>query len=133
MELQMNPLLEKFHKLVDKLNISEEVIKPLVSGAFGFKEKEKWKLGWIAVGEEKTESLFYNGIFYFRVMFPFFVGFGIRWSGATNKKAFLQTYAGWKLNGQFSIVFRIQSDKTAADGYTSPNTGQALGWNGGTK
>lgn len=129
----MNIWIEKFHKLVDKLNISEEAIRPLVSGAFGFKENDEWRLGWVATGRERSESLFYNGIFYFRVMLPFFVGFGVRWSGATDKKAFLQTYAGWKLNGQFSIVFRVQSDKTAATGYTSPNTGQAQGWDAGTK
>jgi hypothetical protein len=124
---------ETVSKVVSYLDIPEKVIKPLVSGAFGFKEEDKWKLGWVATGEDKTQSLFYNGIFYFRIMLPFFVGFGIRWSGSTDKKAFLQTYAGWKLNGQFSIVFRIQSDKSAAAGYTSPNTGQAQGWNSGTK
>ena len=119
--------------IVSKLNISPDKVKPLISSAVGFKEEDKWKLGWVAVGDDKTQSLFYNGVFFVRVMFPFFVGFGVRWSGSTDKRAFLQSYLGWKLNGEFSVVFRIQSDESAAGGYTGPNTGQARGWENGTK
>lgn len=74
------------------------------------------------------DSLYYNAPIFIRIAFPFFIGIHIRWSGATNKKAFLQTHIGWKLNGRFAIAFRVQSDQTAERGMDFPNPGQAKGW-----
>lgn len=116
------------------LDLPERYIKPLFAICSGFKRNGKWSLGWVHIGEWQGDtSLFYNGIFFLRLMFPFFIGIGIRWSSSTTSRSFLQTYIGWKGNGQFSVVFRIQSDQSAASGYTGPNTGQAQGWNEGTK
>lgn len=139
-EMENPPLLErlrrKFSTFEEKFDISPEKVKPLVSMCLGFKRDGKWKLGWVAFGEDKTYSLFYNGILFIRIMFPFFIGLGIRWSGTGEGREFMQTYLpGWKLNGQVALFprFRIQSDKSAATGTTGPNIGQASGWNEGTK
>ena len=123
-----------FDRISQWLSLSESWIIPIISICLGFKNQSdnKWN-GWIKFGHKADQSLFYNGIFFFRLMLPFFIGFGIRWSGSTTNRAFLQTYIGWKSNGYFSIVFRIQSDQSAAIGYTHPNVGQAQGWMEGTK
>lgn len=119
------------------LDINPKHVLPLVAGAFGFRNLRGDRRGWggrISFGDAETESLFYNAGFYFRLMLPFYVGVGLRWrDGGPGKRSFLQAYAGWKLNGSFSIVLRIQSDASAAAGTTGANFGQATGWNDGTK
>jgi len=120
-------------RITNVLDLPERRIVPLVAVCIGFKRYGRWVPGWVRFGHAADQSLFYNGVFFCRFALPFFIGFGIRWSGSTTSRAFLQTYFGWKLNGQFSIVFRIQSDQSAAAGYTGPNYGQASGWNEGTK
>lgn len=101
----------------------------------------------------QTRSLFRNGLVYARLLFPgglpalllvwvglyaltgWLVPVGlflhVRWCGAGCRRAFLQTGFGWKLNGRFGILLRIQSDDSAAAGVYGPNLGQAAGWREG--
>lgn len=83
-------------------------------------------------GSAHKESLYYNGIIFFRVMLPFFVGLQVRW-GKDVKPSFFQTHIGWKLNGRLAIALRFQSDASAAAGMDFPNPGQAQGWSDGGK
>ena len=88
----------------------------------------------IAFGGSHTESLYYNGIFFFRFNWPFGVFVGIRWAGKDpTKREFWQAGFGYKLNGTFALTFRIQSDASAERGTNGPNWGQARGWDYGTK
>lgn len=77
-----------------------------------------------------TESLFRNGLFYFRLTRPFGIFLHIRWC-AFCRRAFLQSGIGWKLNGRFAVLLRIQSDQSAAEGVHGRNFGQASGWSEG--
>lgn len=69
-----------------------------------------------------------------------FIGVGVRWSekGVTiagKTVAFMQTYIGVKLNGEWAVVprLRFQNDDSAAAGTTGANNHTGLGWNAGTK
>src|SRR4030067_3421167 len=116
--------------------VPEKYIFPLFTICLGYKNAEgKWDWD-VSFGRDKSESLFYNGALFIRVMFPFFVGIGIRWAGKdVTAREFLQTYIGIKLNGEWAVMprFRIQSDESAARGTTGPNHDQARGWKAGTK
>jgi hypothetical protein len=81
----------------------------------------------------KDPSLFRNGIFFMRLCFPFWIGLHFRWCGNTCRRSFLQAGIGWKMNGRFGILLRIQSDESAFQGSTGKNYGQAQGWAVGTK
>jgi len=78
----------------------------------------------------KDKSLFWNGIIFFRLMLPFYVGLQLRWCANCNP-SFFQIGLGWDLNGNFSGVCRFQTDESAAAGVSGPNLGQATGWNDG--
>lgn len=86
--------------------------------------------GWAREGDR---SLFYNGLFFVRLIWPLGIFASVRWSGRTDRKAFLQLGFGWKLNGRAAITFRVQSDRTGARGVNGPNIGQATGWGRGPK
>lgn len=121
-------------KLGNLLSVDEDYTKGY-GLAFGFKENSKWNF---IPRFTKDDSLFYNAILFFRLvtLFGFIpVGFffGFRWSGSTTKKAYLQSGIGIKGNGRFAILFRVQSDPSAATGYNAPNYGQSIGWEFGTK
>lgn len=126
---------------LDRLSIPKEWVFPLFAIVVGYRVAATdnrgggWSLGRIWFGRATDEALFYNGIMTFRFMLPFFFGLSIRWAGSNPaKREFLQCYLpGWKLNGKFSAVFRIQSDNSAAAGFTSPNPNQAQGWMDGPK
>jgi hypothetical protein len=75
-----------------------------------------------------NQSLFYNAAFFVRLAFPFGVFFHFRF---TNQYLF-QTGIGWKLNGRFAILFRVQTDTSAAAGTSGPNYGQSPGYEYGT-
>ena len=102
-----------------------------------------------------TESLFYNAQFFLRVSLPFGIFFGMR-LGSTH---LFQCSIGWKLNGRLNlnpigvalipalwffagfwswwllaslVLYRIQTDTSAAAGVTGPNYGQATGYDFGT-
>jgi len=118
-----------------------ESIKPVVSVVVGVRQTDlhepagwvKWG-AWVAFGKNKTKSLYYNGIFFFRFMFPFWVAIGIRWAGKDpDAREYLQLGIGWKLNGRFAVHARAQSDRRSEKGSTGPNWGQAWGWTDGTK
>lgn len=125
-------------KIVDPLAISPAFIFPIISITLGYKTNYSGRVnGWggrISLLKSETDSLFCNGIFHCRIMLPFFISLQFRWAGSNPQKCeYLQTYIGWKLNGQFSVVLRVQSDESAANGYTSKNYGQAIGWADGAK
>ncbi len=114
--------------------LPENSVFPVACVTLGYKVDGKWKVGDIKFGHQADKSLFFNGVLCVRVMLPLYVGIGIRWAGKNpNAKEFMHTLVGWKLNGAPSIEFRVQSDASSAAGYTSPNAGQAYGWNQGTK
>ena len=75
-----------------------------------------------------TKSLFYNAQFFIRLSLPFGIFFGCR-LGPTY---LFQTGIGWKLNGRFGILLRIQTDASAAAGVSGPNYGQSTGYDFGT-
>lgn len=124
---------------LNKLALSPSYVIPVFACAIGYHVPalDNRGSGWGArtwLGRVTEEKLFYNGVIFFRVMLPFYIGFSIRWSGKNpTAREFLQCYIGWKLNGFFSVVFRVQSDVSAAEGFTSPNPNQAVGWSDGPK
>ena len=91
----------------------------------GICHHEKW-VPWIRF--DNGTSLFYNGLVFIRVALPFWIGINIRFG-----KRFLQMGIGWKLNGRFGTIFRIQTDKSAAEGSHGANYGQAKGYECGPK
>ena len=97
--------------------------------AWLFTEGGKWR--WLPrlCGRQ---SLYYNAVFFFRLCWPLGVFWSVRWSGASDRKALLQSGIGYKLNGRLAVLLRVQSDKTSARGVTGPNFGQAQGFEFGT-
>jgi len=124
---------------LNKLRLPTWCIFPIFAFAVGYRAPatDNRGAGWggrFWIGRVRDEDLFYNGAIFFRFMLPFFVGIHIRWAGRDpSKREYLQIYIGWKLNGALSAVFRVQSDESAAAGFTSPNYGQAVGWEDGPK
>lgn len=107
--------------------IDMESIKS-VGIAWLFKEDDCWCFLPRITG---NDSLFYNAIVFVRLSLPFGVFVHLRW--AKNwRRSFLQAGIGWKLNGRFSPLFRLQSDASAAEGVTGANYGQATGFDYGT-
>lgn len=78
-------------------------------------------------GDCATGSLFRNGLLYVRLLWPLGLFVHVRWCGSC-ARTFLQVGLGWKLNGRFAVLFRVQSDASAAAGVSGPNIGQAAGW-----
>lgn len=76
----------------------------------------------------ENASLFYNGHFFVRISFPF--GIWLHWKPYSDLR--VQLGIGWKLNGRFGVVARVQSDDEAAAGTHGPNFGQARKWDRGT-
>ena len=136
-DMKNPPLLERLRRWIspyqDKLNIPPKYVFPIVSVCLGYRTQRGGWGGRISLGDSETKSLYYNGVFWFRFMLPFYVGIGIRWRGTGEGKEFLQAGLGWKLNGEFGMTLRIQSDASGASGTTGPNKGQAVGWADGTK
>jgi len=83
------------------------------------------------------DALFYNGAIFVRLVFPFGVFVQIRWSGHTDRRAFLQAGVGYKLNGRWGFLFRIpKSDAAATRGAWSGVDGENVstaGWLWGPK
>lgn len=125
-----------FDRAANLLNIPEKYTKEVASVQYGYGTELKPNFKNIRFGGFWTPvhsgSLYYNGVVFVRVALPFFIGFSVRWA-AHKRRSYMQTHIGWKLNGEFAIALRFQSDKSAAEGYTSPNTGQAIGFSDGTK
>lgn len=93
--------------------------------AWIFKDGGKWSFVPRWCGEV---SLFYNAQFFLRLSLPFGMFFGMRLGSVR----LFQCGIGWKLNGRFGILFRVQTDASAAKGVTGPNYGQATGYDFGT-
>ena len=126
-------LRRRLMPLVDKMNLDPRYVVRVVSGCFGFKTEKGWAVGWLAFGNAMSQSLYYNGMFYFRLCLPLWIGLGLRWRGTGIGREYFQFGIGWKTSGQAGLNFRIQSDASAAAGTTGPNSGQAIGWAEGTK
>jgi len=74
-------------------------------------------------------SLFYNGYFFLRIIWPFGVWLHVK----PRIDARCQLGLGWKLNGRFGFTCRLwQTDEAAAAGVQGQNFGQARWWNRGT-
>lgn len=117
------------------LLLDTESIKPIAEVEYGANSQSASVPDYTALtirtgGACTTRSLFRNGMVYVRLLWPFGVFLHVRWCGSC-RRAFLQTGAGWKLNGRFAVLFRVQSDATAAAGTSGPNFGQAPGWSEG--
>lgn len=95
--------------------------------AWLFKEDGVWKF---LPRKVENKSLFYNAVFFIRFLWPLGIFWMMRWA-AEGTRAYWQSGFGFKLNGRFSITFRIQGDKASAEGVTGPNLGQATGFNYG--
>jgi hypothetical protein len=93
--------------------------------AWIFKEEGNWKFSPRLTG---LQSLFYNAQFFWRLSLPFGLFFGMR----LTKTRLFQCGVGWKLNGRLALLFRFQTDASAAAGVTGPNYGQSGGWDYGT-
>lgn len=115
-------------KLGNLLTVDQDFMKS-VGWVCGVKFEDKWKWKPIRVAER---SLFYNGVFFIRFNWPLGLFGSFRWSAATDRKALFQCGIGFKLNGRFALLLRVQSDKTSAAGVTGPNVGQATGFDYGT-
>lgn len=123
-----------------------------VAVAWIFKEGGKWNL---IPRFCSTASLFYNAQFFVRLAFPLGMFIGLR-LGTTY---LFQCSIGWKLIGRLNlnpigvllipalwylfnfwswwllaslVLYRIQTDASAAAGVTGPNYGQATGYDFGT-
>lgn len=81
-----------------------------------------------APAREGRVSLYYNGILFVRLNWPFGVWVQLKWS----RNHRFQTGFGVKLNGRLGVNFRHQSTESAAAGTTGANSGQAQGWERGT-
>lgn len=119
--------------LIDSLAISPSRIVRVFALQWGYGTVDRPNIFNARVGRGGDQSLYMNGLLFIRIMLPFFIGIQIRWGGATTRRAYLQTHFGWKLNGEFGVAFRIQSDASAATGTTGHNYGQAQGYADGTK
>ncbi len=120
---------------LNKFRVDPSRITRIFYWQMGFQINGKWQPSRIRFFTDSTDdALFRNGIIFIRLMLPFFISFQFRWAGKNPQaREYLQTYVGWKFNGYFSAVFRVQSDASAAHGFTSPNHGQATGWEDGGK
>jgi hypothetical protein len=104
--------------------IDDESIRT-VAVAWIFKEDGIWSLKPRLCG---TKSLFWNAQFFLRLSLPFGIFFGMR----LTKNHLFQCGVGWKLNGRLAILFRFQTDESAARGVQGPNYGQSTGYDFGT-
>lgn len=93
--------------------------------AWLFKEGDQWRFLPRITG---NDSLFYNAVLFLRLSLPFGVFFGCRLSS----NYLFQCGLGWKLNGRIALLFRVQTDESAAKGVSGPNFGQARGFDYGT-
>lgn len=78
------------------------------------------------------DSLFWNAALFVRLVFPLGVYVQVRWSGNTEGKAYVQFGLGYKLNGRFGALFRIQSDDSAKVGAWSGVENENFSSNHGT-
>jgi len=149
-----------WHRFTDllgaKLGIDPAKVRPVISITWGCgtKKRPDPKKLIVARGSDRTRSLFYNGIVFFRFALPFLVCIQVRWSrclgpaprwlarlpwwlgGRGDWPDFWQFAIGWKLNGRAACSSRLQSDKSGFESNVSAarnNVGQAQGWACGTK
>lgn len=92
--------------------------------AWLFKENNLWSFRLRLTG---NVALFYNALFFVRI-----TTIGLFFHMRLSKTHLFQCGIGWKLNGRFAILFRVQSDASSAAGVSGPNYGQAIGFDYGT-
>jgi hypothetical protein len=114
------------------LAIDADAVKPILEVEYGANPLSAaapdWRRLSVRAGRRcQTRSLFRNGVVYWRLLWPFGYFLHVRWCGGC-RRAFLQAGFGWKLNGRLALLFRVQSDASAAAGTTGQNHGQATGW-----
>ena len=113
-------ILNSFPFLLDDSSIKT------IGIAWIFRVNDMWKLKPIVT---ENDAQFYNAQFFIRIGFPFAIFFHMRLSSTR----LFQGGIGWKQTGRFAILFRFQTDASAAVGYHEglPNLGQSTGWNFG--
>lgn len=111
-------------RLGNLLTVDQDRVKSWAV-AWGFREAGRWVWRPRRCG---TGSLYFNAICFLRLNWPLGIFLAFRWSPSSTRKALCQAGAGFKLNGRFAVLLRIQSDATAAAGVTGPNLGQAQGF-----
>lgn len=77
------------------------------------------------------DALFWNALFFVRFVWPLGVFIQLRWSGETDRRAYVQFGFGWKLNGRLAFIFRIQSDDSAKVGAWSGGADENFSMNHG--
>lgn len=106
--------------LLDKLELAPHRIYTLFAICLNPHKFKVWVFG------DNPQSLFMNGLFYFRFTLPFHVALMVRWS-ADAKRAYLQTHFGFRpVDGRLACVFRIQGDASP-----SKQGGLVTGWDTG--
>lgn len=123
---QSTALGRAYDWLGNALTIPTEWVVPVLAVQYGYGSTPEWS--WrnllnlkIYTGKEANGALYQNGLFYARLMLPFWIGLHIRWGSR-----FIQLGAFWKLIGRPAIHCRIQSD-------TSDQGGLATGFQDGPK
>ena len=120
------------------LALDPDSVKALIAVAYGANaataERPDWRSLEVFLGDSSAsrQSLFRNGVLFARWLWPFGLFVMLRWGGAAASPAFVQAGLGWKLNGRFGVILRLQSDASAAAGVRGPNVGQAAGFGQGT-
>lgn len=118
--------------LGEKTTIPEKYIFPIFCAQYGYgtQDKPNFRNIRILLGKASdTQSLYMNGILFFRFALPFYISLQLKFS----RDIRYQFGLGWKLNGRFTITARRQSTDSAATGMDGYNYGQAIGWeDGGT-
>lgn len=131
--MEIKSIRAKVGAMFDAITLPEKYILPLFTIQYGCGSVDKPDFLNLngSIGHGKHDgSLYYNGILFFRVMLPFFIGFHLRWS-AKAERQYLQTHLGWKKNGDFAVTIRIQNDVSSAAGTYGHNYGQAQGFSCG--
>jgi hypothetical protein len=99
---------------------------------------ERWGFTWRTADgcTYAPEALFFNAAWFARYVYPFGVFVQIRWSGRSDRKAYLHIGIGYKLNGRFGFLLRVQSDDSSTDGAWSGVANENVstrGWQFGPK
>lgn len=107
--------------------IDRDRVRSLFSFAYGFGTVSK--PDFLAIKFNlPDEPLYWNGIFFLRITWPFGIFCMLRWGGAKANPAFVQSGIGYDFRGRFRVINRVQSDASARAGTTLPNDWEVAGF-----
>lgn len=75
----------------------------LVQVVLFYVDQRRGKLVFLRADRGEDPQLFTNGALSFRVAFPCYVNFMVRWSGSLTAPSYLQSHFGWKRNGRIIL------------------------------